>query len=142
MDLIDRREAIDAVLDRMDVEKYGRNAKPDEIQWALEKLPSAQPEIVRCKDCKHRYVEDMIWHCPFGLMGGENFFCGYGSLGAVQGDERMSKKDIPIITQIDQKDGRICEICGGVTNSMDRHICGYCSRALALIIRDWEAARR
>ena len=40
--------------------------------------------IVRCKDCKHRYVEDMIWHCPFGLMGGENFFCGYGSLGTVE----------------------------------------------------------
>ena len=43
-DLIDRRTAIDAVLDRMDVEKYGRNAKPEEIQWALEKLPPAQPE--------------------------------------------------------------------------------------------------
>ena len=38
----------------------------------------AEPEIIRCKDCKHRYMEDMIWHCPFGLMGGENFFCGYG----------------------------------------------------------------
>lgn len=50
----------------------------------LNELPSAQPEIVRCKDCKHRYVEDMIWHCPFGLMGGENFFCGYGSLGTVE----------------------------------------------------------
>lgn len=65
--------------------------------------------------------------------------------GAVQGDERMSKKDIPIIIQTDQKDGRICricEICGGVTDSMDRHICRYCSRALALIIRDWEVARR
>lgn len=43
-DLIDRRTAIDAVLDRMNVEKYGRNAKPEEIQWALEELPSAQPE--------------------------------------------------------------------------------------------------
>lgn len=43
-DLISRQAAIDAVLDRMNVEKYGRNAKPEEIQWALEKLPSAQPE--------------------------------------------------------------------------------------------------
>ena len=42
--LISRQAAIDAVLDRMNVEKYGRNAKPEEIQWALEKLPSAQPE--------------------------------------------------------------------------------------------------
>ena len=43
-ELIDRQAAIDAVLDRMNVEKYGRNAKPEEIQWALEELPPAQPE--------------------------------------------------------------------------------------------------
>lgn len=40
--------------------------------------------IVRCKDCKHRYIENMTWHCPFGLMGGEDFFCGYGSLGRAE----------------------------------------------------------
>lgn len=44
----------------------------------------AETKIIRCKDCKHRYIEDMIWRCPFGLMGGENFFCGYGSLGTVE----------------------------------------------------------
>lgn len=43
-DLISRQAAIEAVLDRIDVEKHGRNAKPEEIQWTLEKLPSAQPE--------------------------------------------------------------------------------------------------
>ena len=42
-DLISREAAIDAVLDRMNIEKYGRNAKPEEIRWTLEKLPSAQP---------------------------------------------------------------------------------------------------
>lgn len=82
LDTISRQAAIDAVLDRMDVEKHGRDAKPEEIQWTLEKLPSAQPyteeqlqkmqdleqaeiekayelgrkdakaEIVRCKDCR------------------------------------------------------------------------------------------
>ena len=41
-------------------------------------------EVVRCKDCKHRYIENMTWHCPFGLMGGEDFFCGYGSLGRAE----------------------------------------------------------
>ena len=40
--------------------------------------------VVRCKDCKHRYIENMTWHCPFGLMGGEDFFCGYGSLGRAE----------------------------------------------------------
>ena len=44
MEIIYRQAAIDVVLDRMNVEKHGRNAKPEEIQWALEKLPSAQPE--------------------------------------------------------------------------------------------------
>lgn len=45
----------------------------DEIQ------PSAEPEIIRCKDCKHKHLENMVWTCPFGLSGGENFFCGYGA---------------------------------------------------------------
>ena len=40
--------------------------------------------VVRCKDCKHKYIENMTWHCPFGLMGGEDFFCGYGSLGRAE----------------------------------------------------------
>lgn len=47
-----------------------------EAEWAV---------IVRCKDCKHKYIENLVWHCPFGLMGGENFFCGYGSLGRAEG---------------------------------------------------------
>lgn len=35
--------------------------------------------IVRCKDCKHKHLENMDWTCPFGFPGGENFFCGYGA---------------------------------------------------------------
>lgn len=49
-DLISRKAAIDIaddLRDRITVEGY----------WAwmerLKKLPSAQPEIIRCKDCKH-----------------------------------------------------------------------------------------
>jgi len=52
-DTVYRQKAIDAVLDRMDVEKHGRDAKPEEIRWALERLPSAQPEIIHCNSCKH-----------------------------------------------------------------------------------------
>lgn len=35
--------------------------------------------LVRCKDCKFKFLDDMVWNCPFGLPGGENFFCGYGA---------------------------------------------------------------
>ena len=45
----------------------------------VEQLPSAQPEIIRCKDCKHKHIEKAVWVCPFGLPGGPEFFCGYGS---------------------------------------------------------------
>lgn len=43
-DTISRNAAIDAVLDRMNIEKYGRNAKPEEIMWTLENLPPVQPK--------------------------------------------------------------------------------------------------
>lgn len=36
-------------------------------------------ELVRCKDCKHRYMVDMVWQCPFGMPGGADFWCSYGA---------------------------------------------------------------
>lgn len=48
-DMISRQKAIDTVSDRY--YKYGRNAKLEELIWSIEGLPSAQPDIVRCKDC-------------------------------------------------------------------------------------------
>lgn len=44
-------------------------------------------EVVRCKDCKYKYLDDMVWNCPFGLSGGENFFCGYGAKDGEADDE-------------------------------------------------------
>ena len=53
-DLIDRQAAIDA-LDRMRIE-YLQKGRDVLIMWecedVLRQLPPAQPEIVRCKDCK------------------------------------------------------------------------------------------
>ena len=72
-DLISRQAAIDAVI------KRDANCGIDSAE-VLKTLPPAQPEIIRCKDCKHRHIKDLVWDCPFGLSGGENFFCGYGSL--------------------------------------------------------------
>ena len=36
-------------------------------------------QVIRCKDCKHKYIENKVWQCPFGLPGGPDFWCGYGA---------------------------------------------------------------
>ena len=54
MDLIDRQAAIDALhtwfRDGFDEDKWWNSTH---VLAAIEGLPSAQPEIIRCKDCKH-----------------------------------------------------------------------------------------
>ena len=46
---------------------------------ALSALPSADAvEVVRCKDCKHKYLENMVWVCTFGLPGSPDSYCSYG----------------------------------------------------------------
>lgn len=50
-DLIDRQAAILAVCERECQELKPCAGECPSI-WALESLPSIQPEIVRCKDCK------------------------------------------------------------------------------------------
>ena len=52
-DLISRRQAIDAIDELHDKP----NAWLDLAVDALEKLPSAQPEIIYCKDCKHYHTD-------------------------------------------------------------------------------------
>ena len=47
-DLISRQAAIDAVK-----EAYENDEMFDGYEYRLQELPSAQPEIIRCKDCKH-----------------------------------------------------------------------------------------
>ena len=84
-DMISRKAAIEKIEEIFPtgpnrseyVEGIARGAT--EAKRYIEQLPSAQPEIIRCKDCKHKHVENMVWTCPFGLPGGENFFCGYGA---------------------------------------------------------------
>ena len=58
MDLIERQAAIDELgycqtylFDSRDKDK---KISLEDAEYAIEQLPSAQPEIVRCKDCKHR----------------------------------------------------------------------------------------
>ena len=78
-DMISRQAAIDAVLDRMDIEKYGRNAKPEEIRWALEKLPPAEPRLIRCRDCEFWTKQEASLQGRCALTGTYPtgaFFCG------------------------------------------------------------------
>lgn len=51
-------------------------------------------------------------------------------------------KTIKINTDVAPQTTRACEICGGYTDRIEDHVCGYCRHALALMIRDWEHNRR
>jgi len=83
MDLINRQDAIDAVLDRMDVEKWGRNAKPEEIHWTLEKLPSVKPERKIGKWIDGRPYVNSRWkvcsvcHHSANTPSGDDNYCSY-----------------------------------------------------------------
>ena len=53
-DSISRQAAIDAVLD---MKAENRVSWKDAVIDIIDELPSTQPEIIRCKDCKHRPVD-------------------------------------------------------------------------------------
>lgn len=35
-------------------------------------------DLVRCGECKHKFLQNDVWVCPFGLMITPNGFCNYG----------------------------------------------------------------
>ena len=82
-DLIDRKMAIDALGDMVmnwtDSEyELGQLNQWKEDRKAIIDMPSAQPEIIRCRDCKHMQ-EDKIFHQCW-CNGNEvkpDHFCGY-----------------------------------------------------------------
>ena len=51
-DLVDRQAAID--LYKRDYEGRYAIINAEQFEAMLTRVPSAQPEIIRCKDCKHR----------------------------------------------------------------------------------------
>ena len=68
LDCVSRQAAIDAFEDTT----FTKN----EILRRLSELPSAQPEIIRCKDCYHYPGEHT--DCPLiGWGRNENDFCSY-----------------------------------------------------------------
>ena len=70
-DLIERQAAIDVAKQHW--------YKPD-IAKSLEELPSAQPEIIRCKDCKYRDENQrkvtLTWLPCMDVRTGGNWYCG------------------------------------------------------------------
>ena len=55
-DLISRQAAIDAVM-----ECYDNDELFEVYEWKLNELPPIQPDIVRCKDCKHWIPYDWMF---------------------------------------------------------------------------------
>ena len=72
-DCIDRQSAVDALLAElmMKPERYEDGLDRHDIEAVLGALPPAQPEIIRCKDCKHYYFAD-------NRVEAEQYYvCGY-----------------------------------------------------------------
>ena len=80
-DLIDRQAAIETLFDwemTYDWDEHCREEDPKPAYIVspsdvIEQLPSAQPEITRCKDCEHWTNDD----CPFAWGKVEDAFCSY-----------------------------------------------------------------
>ena len=55
-DLISRQAAIDALHMHL-MYRMGTDSNKKRLDEWINNLPSAQPEIIRCKDCRHRDAE-------------------------------------------------------------------------------------
>ena len=79
MDLIDRQAAIMGLIfsDGTSDLTCGQMAK---ILYAIKALPSAQPDIIRCKDCKYQdegYRRISVkWLPCMDIRPGSNWYCG------------------------------------------------------------------
>lgn len=85
--LILRQAAIDALRTCYDTETITMDNGDEYINYGdavgeIEQLPTIQPEIVRCKDCKYaEYIDDVktLWctECGQGRTVAPNDFCSY-----------------------------------------------------------------
>ena len=64
-DYISRQAAIDALMTILDKPNHAEFLYTDEICKVLNELPSAQPEVIRCKDCR--------WWDKYGIY--DNGYC-------------------------------------------------------------------
>lgn len=80
--LIKRQAAIDALREEVEFEYDEKDEQwyyieADMAIGAIERLPSAQPEIIRCRDCKYFAGEGM--YCGQNIcVQFDHFYCYYG----------------------------------------------------------------
>lgn len=73
-DTISRQAAIDAIISFFKLTDYNESAYA--VRTVLGDLPSAQSEIIRCKDCNHFYKDNLNQWCFRGKYGvKEDDFC-------------------------------------------------------------------
>lgn len=90
-DLIDRQAAINALVEELAYKPEGywdSGLNQYDVEVVLNQQPSAQPEIIRCKDCKHWDISDIhSTICPDnrrckGIIGkiytAPDYYCAYG----------------------------------------------------------------
>ena len=78
-DLISRQAAIDALTALEEPAPTARHLSAIyDCEDAIKALPSAQPEIIRCKDCKYNtYSKKCLQPDSFFLVPADDFYCGY-----------------------------------------------------------------
>ena len=79
-DLIYRRDAVSRMSDLLMIELGGKRLPTwNEVNDAINDLPSAQPEIVRCKECKWSYDDVSGRICSHGVcvdcVVSDDFYC-------------------------------------------------------------------
>lgn len=74
-DTISRQAAIDAVLSVIPYDDYWK----EEVEKAVNNLPSTQPEIIRCKDCDYWNERQGRMYCGemYFDQDDPNFYCGF-----------------------------------------------------------------
>ena len=75
-DLIDRKAALEAFICEGSVFVYGRDTCKA-IVSRLMQIPSAEPEIIRCKDCIHYLRPHGCGHIDGMATAQEDGYCSY-----------------------------------------------------------------
>lgn len=95
-DLISRQDAIEALHDeivrkRIDEDTHDDGALDEfDTEAILRRLPSAQPEIIRCKDCKYLQKKRSE---ESAKKFGQIYQCAYGIFRAPHADDFCSKAE-------------------------------------------------
>ena len=94
-DVISRRAVIDLIHNSINDLEY--NDENEDLIESVKALPSAEPEIIMCKDCRHWLSDEFpgnnnvstlnlsSYPCKIGLTGAD-WFCGYAERRADESD--------------------------------------------------------